>query len=75
MYAQNLTKKLMNSIPIEWLWVNLDCGLKTRGWPESIASIAKIFSSDIPTQYIENSLSTLFKEPSLPCALFELGIA
>lgn len=27
-------------IPVERLWVNPDCGLKTRGWPETRAALA-----------------------------------
>jgi len=29
-------------IPLERLWVNPDCGLKTRGWPETEAALAKM---------------------------------
>lgn len=29
-----LLKKAAKVIPEERLWVNPDCGLKTRGWPE-----------------------------------------
>ena len=32
-------RKAMESIPPEQLWVNPDCGLKTRGWPEVQASL------------------------------------
>ncbi len=31
---ENLLKNALNYIPIERLWVNPDCGLKTRGWTE-----------------------------------------
>jgi 5-methyltetrahydropteroyltriglutamate--homocysteine methyltransferase len=30
-----LMKKAARRIPAERLWINPDCGLKTRGWPES----------------------------------------
>ena len=26
-------------VPVERLWVNPDCGLKTRGWPETIEQL------------------------------------
>ncbi|GAA4504224.1 5-methyltetrahydropteroyltriglutamate--homocysteine S-methyltransferase [Pseudaeromonas paramecii] len=26
-------------LPVEHLWVNPDCGLKTRGWPETLAAL------------------------------------
>jgi 5-methyltetrahydropteroyltriglutamate--homocysteine methyltransferase len=29
-------------IPREQLWVNPDCGLKTRGWPETRAALANL---------------------------------
>jgi 5-methyltetrahydropteroyltriglutamate--homocysteine methyltransferase len=30
----SLLRKGLDAIPAERLWVNPDCGLKTRGWPE-----------------------------------------
>lgn len=42
-------QQALQVIPIERLWVNPDCGLKTRAWPEVIASlknmvaVAKVF--------------------------------
>lgn len=35
----NLMRKAETMIPRERLWVNPDCGLKTRRWPETIASL------------------------------------
>ena len=29
----------MDVVPVERLWVNPDCGLKTRGWPETIEQL------------------------------------
>lgn len=34
-----LLRKALKFIPKERLWVNPDCGLKTRAWPESLASL------------------------------------
>jgi 5-methyltetrahydropteroyltriglutamate--homocysteine methyltransferase len=34
-----LMKKAMNLLPKERLWINPDCGLKTRRWPETIAAL------------------------------------
>ncbi len=31
----NLIRKAVKNIPVERLWVNPDCGLKTRGWKET----------------------------------------
>jgi 5-methyltetrahydropteroyltriglutamate--homocysteine methyltransferase len=35
-----LMEKAQAGIPAERLWVNPDCGLKTRGWPETEAALA-----------------------------------
>ncbi len=35
----NLMRKAETMIPRERFWVNPDCGLKTRRWPETIASL------------------------------------
>ena len=32
-------------IPAERLWVNPDCGLKTRGWPETEAALANMVAA------------------------------
>ena len=34
-----LLKEALDVIPAERLWVNPDCGLKTRGWPETLESL------------------------------------
>ncbi|HDH97514.1 MAG TPA: 5-methyltetrahydropteroyltriglutamate--homocysteine S-methyltransferase, partial [Deltaproteobacteria bacterium] len=34
-----LLRKALNVFHAEWLWVNPDCGLKTRGWPEVHAAL------------------------------------
>ncbi len=35
----NLLTKALQVLPAEKIWVNPDCGLKTRGWPETEASL------------------------------------
>ncbi|MEM9494863.1 MAG: 5-methyltetrahydropteroyltriglutamate--homocysteine S-methyltransferase [Pseudomonadota bacterium] len=40
-----LIEKAVKVIPAERIWVNPDCGLKTRGWPEVEASIEKMVSA------------------------------
>ncbi len=37
-----LLEKARGVIPAEQLWVNPDCGLKTRGWPETKAALAAL---------------------------------
>lgn len=34
-----LMKRAIDVVPVERLWVNPDCGLKTRGWPETKAAL------------------------------------
>ncbi|OBX06651.1 5-methyltetrahydropteroyltriglutamate--homocysteine methyltransferase [Gallibacterium salpingitidis] len=36
---EHLLRKALNVIPKERLWVNPDCGLKTRAWPETLAAL------------------------------------
>ena len=35
-------EKAAEKIPAERLWVNPDCGLKTRDWPEVEAALANM---------------------------------
>lgn len=35
----NLLRKAAKRIPVQQLWANPDCGLKTRGWPETKAAL------------------------------------
>jgi 5-methyltetrahydropteroyltriglutamate--homocysteine methyltransferase len=39
---KNLIRKAAEVIPIENLWVNPDCGLKTRNWDEVIPSLRNV---------------------------------
>ncbi|MEU3063608.1 5-methyltetrahydropteroyltriglutamate--homocysteine S-methyltransferase [Streptomyces subrutilus] len=43
--AAALLRKGLEAIPAERLWVNPDCGLKTRGWPETRASLVNLVSA------------------------------
>ncbi|ATL32630.1 5-methyltetrahydropteroyltriglutamate--homocysteine S-methyltransferase [Streptomyces formicae] len=53
--AAALLRKGLEAIPPERLWVNPDCGLKTRGWPETRASLenlvtaARTVRAELPT--------------------------
>ncbi len=40
-----LLRKAREGIPAGQLWVNPDCGLKTRGWPEVEASLANLVAT------------------------------
>lgn len=41
-WIESLLQKAAQRIPAERLWVNPDCGLKTRGWPETRAALANM---------------------------------
>ncbi|ORT57463.1 5-methyltetrahydropteroyltriglutamate--homocysteine S-methyltransferase [Streptomyces sp. CB03238] len=40
-----LLREGLRAIPAERLWVNPDCGLKTRGWPETRASLENLVAA------------------------------
>ena len=40
-----LLEKARERIPAERLWVNPDCGLKTRGWPETEAALVNMVAA------------------------------
>ena len=41
----NLLRKAAQRVPAERLWVNPDCGLKTRGWPETEAALVHMVAA------------------------------
>ncbi|MEU7019979.1 5-methyltetrahydropteroyltriglutamate--homocysteine S-methyltransferase [Streptomyces sp. NPDC046203] len=43
--AAELLRTGLTAIPAERLWVNPDCGLKTRGWPETRASLDNLVAA------------------------------
>lgn len=50
-----LLRKAVAVIPVENLWINPDCGLKTRGWPETEAALANMVAA---AQQVRGELST-----------------
>jgi 5-methyltetrahydropteroyltriglutamate--homocysteine methyltransferase len=56
---QRLLERACEVIPAERLWVNPDCGLKTRGWPETEAALtnmvraAKTLRAKLATRQVE----------------------
>ena len=42
---EGLLSKALRVIPPERLWVNPDCGLKTRDWPETLASLQNMVAA------------------------------
>ncbi|GHC83540.1 5-methyltetrahydropteroyltriglutamate--homocysteine S-methyltransferase [Streptomyces flavofungini] len=43
--AAALLRKGLEAIPADRLWVNPDCGLKTRGWPETRAALENLVTA------------------------------
>ncbi|MFI0938787.1 5-methyltetrahydropteroyltriglutamate--homocysteine S-methyltransferase [Streptomyces sp. NPDC021020] len=43
--AARMLRTGLKAIPAERLWVNPDCGLKTRGWPETRASLENLVAA------------------------------
>ncbi|MEU6126290.1 5-methyltetrahydropteroyltriglutamate--homocysteine S-methyltransferase [Streptomyces sp. NPDC047123] len=43
--AATLLRTGLEAIPAERLWVNPDCGLKTRGWPETRSSLENLVTA------------------------------
>jgi 5-methyltetrahydropteroyltriglutamate--homocysteine methyltransferase len=41
----NLLRRASRSLPRERIWVNPDCGLKTRGWPEVDAALRNMLTA------------------------------
>lgn len=39
-WMKQLIKKAAKKVPVEQLWINPDCGLKTRKWPETEQALA-----------------------------------
>lgn len=58
---QNLLRKARKVIPDQQLWVNPDCGLKTRGWPETTAALqnmvlaAKLLRAEVAAESQDES--------------------
>ena len=44
-WMEDLLRKAARHIPAERLWVNPDCGLKTRAWPETRAALANMVAA------------------------------
>jgi 5-methyltetrahydropteroyltriglutamate--homocysteine methyltransferase len=40
-----LMRKAAAVVPPAHLWINPDCGLKTRGWPETEAALANMVAA------------------------------
>lgn len=48
-----LVQKAAKVVPVDRLWVNPDCGLKTRGWPEVEASLEKMVAAALTLRNAE----------------------
>lgn len=44
-WIEDLLRKAAEKIPAQRLWVNPDCGLKTRNWPEVEAALTNMVNA------------------------------
>jgi 5-methyltetrahydropteroyltriglutamate--homocysteine methyltransferase len=42
---EQLMTRAMEVIPVKRLWINPDCGLKTRAWPETVESLQRMVNT------------------------------
>ncbi len=56
----NLLRRAARELPVERLWVNPDCGLKTRHWPETEAALARMVEAAVilREEYADKSQAT-----------------
>lgn len=65
-----LIRQALEVVPKERLWINPDCGLKTRQWPETFASLrnmmtaARLVRSEL--EYIEDYLHSTREQQDNP---------
>jgi 5-methyltetrahydropteroyltriglutamate--homocysteine methyltransferase len=50
-----LIRAALRAVPAERLWINPDCGLKTRGWPEVRASLENLATAASDLRRSQNS--------------------
>lgn len=60
----NLLEKALEVFPIDKLWVNPDCGLKTRKWPETKAALANMV---LATQQLREKYGFEEDDSATPC--------
>lgn len=60
----NLLEKALTVFPIDKLWVNPDCGLKTRKWPETKAALANMV---LATQQLREKYAIDSPDDSTSC--------
>jgi len=58
----NLLKRAAREIPVERLWVNPDCGLKTRRWPETEAALERMVEAAkiLRAEYATNTSNKIY---------------
>jgi 5-methyltetrahydropteroyltriglutamate--homocysteine methyltransferase len=64
-----LLERACEVIPAERLWVNPDCGLKTRGWPETEAALSNMVSA---AKALRQKLAA--QRPETPAGKMEISL-
>lgn len=70
----HLLRVAVSQVPVERLWVNPDCGLKTRGWPETRDALAAMVRAAI-TLREQPGLLAGQKQPTSVAALSSRHVA
>ena len=70
----HLLRVAVSQVPVERLWVNPDCGLKTRGWPETRDALAAMVRAAIMLRE-QPGLQAGQKQPTSVAALSSRHVA
>ncbi len=65
-----LLRKAARVVPAERLWVNPDCGLKTRGWPETRAALTAMVEA---SRQLRSSGDTVSADPRSQSAIKQVA--
>ena len=69
-WIKALIHKAARKIPVQRLWVNPDCGLKTRGWEETRQALDNMVKA---TKELRKELTSIKEHPLRCKALTKLG--
>jgi 5-methyltetrahydropteroyltriglutamate--homocysteine methyltransferase len=60
-----LLERALAVIPAERLWINPDCGLKTRGWPETEAALSRMVAvaREARSELVQPTLQARSRQP------------
>jgi 5-methyltetrahydropteroyltriglutamate--homocysteine methyltransferase len=68
-----LIAKALEVVPADRLWINPDCGLKTRAWPETESALANMLAATKTARAALAEGKTLVIEAAKPAAVAAHG--